>query len=55
MTAHADPRLPVLPWARFKRAAFLTMAGVVVVISMFGWLGSLALAVLDLCAMLSVS
>ena len=51
MAADADPKLPDrMSWVRLKGAAFLTVAGLVVVISMFGWLGGLALALLDLCA-----
>ncbi len=50
MAANVIPRLPDPVWARLKGTVVLTLAGLVVVISMFGWLGGLTIAVLDLCA-----
>lgn len=49
-TAEADskPRDAML-WTRLKGAAFLTGVGVAVVVAMFGWLGGLALAMLEIC------
>jgi len=56
MAADVNPKLPTTRlWARLKGAAFLTVVGVAVVVSMFGWLGGLALAVIDLCEIFFVS
>ena len=42
-------------WTRLKGAAFLTVVGAAVVVAMIGWLGGLALIMLDLYAALAVS
>jgi hypothetical protein len=56
MAVPADlrPRSPML-WTRLRRAAFLTGISVVVVVSMVGWLGGLAMVVLELCEIFFVS
>lgn len=56
MAADVPPKLPTTRfWTRLKGAAFLTVVGVAVVVSMFGWLGGLALVALDLCEIFFVS
>lgn len=39
-------------WARLKGAAFLTGICIAVIVSMVGWLGGLALVVLEICQLL---